>query len=225
MKTVIQSHSKVCRPMNLIFILNGVQTYLILQPFKSYCTQFLIYVSRHIAPCCTVRLSSEDLPHSKLTIGIVWRGIVKRMCCASKIYKSPHWAKLHPTILFLSIHSLAQPYFLNLIIGCISPKSSRTLRISPGTSEPLRPSSERIGEDRFNSSLFDDATEIPDDFRSDELVIGLGGLLGCLTMYTVIMHHFANAVFHMGMKLRVSSTSVIYRKVNRMYCAVPTPSS
>lgn len=76
---------------------------------------------------------------------------------------------------------------------------------------------------RMSSDIFDGTSPISVEAvisQSDELgqdrvngYLANGGLLGSITLYCVILHALAIEKLHMGMKLRVASTSLVYRKV------------
>uniref|UniRef100_A0A8D8L9B7 Uncharacterized protein n=1 Tax=Cacopsylla melanoneura TaxID=428564 RepID=A0A8D8L9B7_9HEMI len=122
-----------------------------------------------------------------------------------------------PHLLFLNSR-LMQPFYLSLIISYFSPLTTTTTSSHDSkTSLSDRQSSsylDRHQYQRSNLSSVEDNLSSVEDLRHIEGVLGIAGLMITSIIYCVLQHTYSNEMFHFGMKIRVSSTSVIYRKVN-----------
>lgn len=116
-------------------------------------------------------------------------------------------------LVFYSGSSLLQPFYLKLIIVSFSPSTTtQSPRIPDAIPREFPPSFGPTSPVSANSS--EDASVGLSELQS--AYVGIFGLLGCLSLYCVVLHTYAIEVFHMGMKLRVSSCALVYRKVKVM---------
>ncbi|KAL1450165.1 hypothetical protein WDU94_002614 [Cyamophila willieti] len=93
---------------------------------------------------------------------------------------------------------LIQPFYLSLIISYFTPNSHDSKTI--------------LSDHRELSESPEQFRQKSDELRILEGVLGVVGMMISLLIYCVVQHTYSNEMFHFGMKIRVSSTSVIYRK-------------